>query len=242
MSVAAPPPARSRREPTGLDAAARATFGLLARIRGARALHPIGVAHVGRVTITADRTRLPSAAIFQDPEPARVLVRLSRGAGTRPPLPDAIGLAIRWPDRYGLRRHHDLLLTSSADAPLANHVPVPRRQLGGTWLSSLLPFDVCGRRLLFGARIEAGGVAEGERATEGERLVGLRCTLLLGTRWGRFHPVGEIELLEPLSVAADRELHFNPWNTGPDITPVGWWNRLRAPAYRGSQRGRGYQL
>lgn len=219
---------------TALDSAARAMFRALAHARSDRALHPLGRLHRAVFEITADRTRLPSTDIFQAAQPAHVLVRLSRGAGLPSPAPDAIGLAIRWPDRYGRGAHQDLLLTSSIDLPLLNNLPVPRIAMGGTLLSSLLPYDIRGRRLLVGARI---ATADDELASMQRSYAGLRIELMLGSRFGRFHPIGTLTLGEPVSPRIDAETTFDPWNTGPDITPAGWWNRLRAAAYAGSRDG-----
>lgn len=213
----------------------RALFATVAAVRGDRALHPLGLAHEATLQVTVSTSRLPSVEVLQDDGPRRVLVRISRGAGLPAPLPDALGTAIRWPDRYGPGQHQDLLLTSSADLPLLNHVPVPRMGMSGAQFSSILPYDLAGRRLLFGARISS---APRELASMQGSWRGLRIELMLGTRFGRFRPIGELEVGAPLSARVDSELHFDPWNTAPDVRPTGWWNRVRAAAYDGSRRGR----
>lgn len=223
------------RQPTSLDAAVRELFATIARVRGEQALHPLGRTHEATAQVTADPARLPGAQLLQDPRPRPVLVRISRGAGLPAPLPDALGLAIRWPDRYGPGRHQDLLLTTSAHVPLLNHVPIPRTGMAGAQFSSLLPYDVAGRRLLFGARITS---TPHHIASMQASWRGLRIELMLGTRRGRFHPVGQIELGAPILPRIDSQLHFDPWNTAADVRPAGWWNRLRAAAYDGSRRGR----
>ncbi|MCW2927572.1 MAG: hypothetical protein JWM86_1540 [Thermoleophilia bacterium] len=91
--------------PTALDTAARALFRAVAHARTDRALHPLGRVHRARFEISTDRSRLPSAGLFQRVGVDDVLVRLSRGAGIPAPAPDALGLAIRWPDRYGRGAH-----------------------------------------------------------------------------------------------------------------------------------------
>lgn len=224
------------REPTAIDAAMRTLFTTIARVRGDRALHPLGRTHEAMLEVFADRSRLPSVAVLQDPGPTRVLVRISRGAGLPTPMPDALGIAIRWPDRYGPGMHQDLLLTTSSDLPLLNHLPLPRVGMSGAQFSSLLPYEVAGRRLLFGARI---ATAPRDVASMRASWSGLRIELMLGTRFGRFHPIGEIAIGDPLPPRLDAELRFDPWNTAPDVRPAGWWNRVRAAAYDGSRRGSG---
>lgn len=223
------------REPTAIDSAMRALFATVASVRGERALHPLGLAHEATLQVTASRSRLPSVDVLQDPRQRHVIVRISRGAGLPSPLPDALGLAVRWPDRYGPGLHQDLLLTTSADLPLLNHLPLPRVGMPGGQFSSLLPYELAGRRLLFGARIAS---APHEVASMRSSWRGLRVELMLGTRFGRFRPIGEIEFGAPLSARVNAQLHFDPWNTAPDVRPAGWWNRVRAAAYDGSRRGR----
>lgn len=219
---------------TSLDSAARALFRSVARARSDRALHPLGRVHRATLDITADRERLPSVDILQATGTAHVLVRLSRGAGLPAPAPDVLGLALRWPDRYGTGAHQDLLLASSADLPLLNHLLVPRRSLAGAQLSSLLPYEVRGRRLLFGARVASD---DGAVASMRGSYSGLGVELMLGTRFGRFHPIGLIVLGEPVSPRVNGETRFDPWNTAPDIRPAGFWNRVRHAAYAGSRAG-----
>src|SRR3712207_5863775 len=84
---------------TSLDAAARAIFRAVAHARSDRALPPLGRVHRAPFEVPADRSKLPSVDLFQAPGTAHVLVRLSRGVGLPAAAPDAIGLAIRWPDR-----------------------------------------------------------------------------------------------------------------------------------------------
>jgi hypothetical protein len=187
-------------------------FGALARARGARALHPRGCTHDASWMLTADPARLPSVDLLQATRPQRVLVRVSRGVG-------------------GPARHQDLLLVSSVDAPLLNNLPVPRIGMAGAQFSSLLPFDVAGQRLLFGARVMA---APRDVATMEADWRGLRIELMIGTRLGRFHPIG---LLELGTSSIESELRFDPWNTDPAIRPAGWWNRVRVAAYAGSRQG-----
>jgi hypothetical protein len=88
--------------------------------------------------------------------------------------------------------------------------------------SSLLPYNVGGRRLL--GRAASPGIGgcfrPARRAAEGPWPVAARLTL--GSR--------------PEDTVA-RELRFDPWNSGGGLIPAGVVNCVRGAAYRGSRRG-----
>lgn len=91
-----------------LTSRAEQTFSRLARWRHDRALHPHGAVTTGTLTIDDPASVLAQAL---GPGPRPVAVRLSRGFGVRPPLPDVHGVALRL-DAYGGRV--DLLLSGTA--------------------------------------------------------------------------------------------------------------------------------
>ena len=63
--------------------------------------------------------------------------------------------------------------------------------------------------------------------------------LVLAPHRGRFRRLGVLRLGAPLDPAASDDLHFDPWNTGGRLEPTPHWlQRLRKPAYKGSQAGR----
>jgi hypothetical protein len=150
-------------------------------------------------------------------------VRLSRGLGLRPPLPDVFGLALRLPDVYGQERHQDFLLASSGESAVRRRLLRPT--LGprtGTY-SSLLPYDVGGRRLLVGAR-------PAPDSTDG-------FDLLLASPTGPWREAARLTLGRRLDDSVARALRFDPWNSGGGLVPAGLVNRVRGAAYRGSQAG-----
>jgi hypothetical protein len=222
-----------------------AAFRLLARLRGGRALHPVGLGFRGRLEITPAARRWPGAELLAPGAGYDALVRFSRGAGLPEPLPDALGVAVRLPDAYGPGRPQDFLVTSSADLPLARRLLFPGRSFLRRSFSSALPYRVGGRRVVTvltprpapnGAPWPRTGraLADLSAAAASGRLA---YELRLAGSLGRSRPVGVLAVGRPLDPAATAALRFNPYTTGPGIRPVGRLNRLRRPSYRASQQG-----
>lgn len=219
--------------------AAAAVFGRVAAVRRKPALHPVGEAYRGRLTITAGPDRLPRTPLFRQGRRFRALVRVSRATGLPPPLPDPLGLAIRLPRRLTRRPALDLLLTSSGPGRLGRRFPMPGRSFLRRHFSSLLPYRAARSKVFIGAR-----PAPGQRpAQRGSALAELRAAvrrgpvryeLLIASRFGPWRPIGRLELLRPLR--RHRRPHFNPWHTAEGIRPAGFINRTRALVYRASQR------
>ena len=204
-----------------LDEAMFALFRRLSAWRGLRIFHPRGAAYRALFHAAANG---PDAEMFADGSEHEALVRLSRGVGFRPPLPDVLGLAIRLPDAYGPAAHQDFLLASSGSGVLGRRLLRPTIMSPADFYSSLLPYEFGGRRLFVGARPKVSG------STTAFEVV-------VASPNGRWRAVGALRLARRLDDSVARELRFDPWNSGGGIVPVGLANRLRAAAYRGSRRG-----
>lgn len=117
--------------PRWLGTPVERAFGTVARLRGARGLHPQGVAFEGQAEVH------PAGVVLAPTGDAEVVVRLSRGIGVPHPAPDFNGVAVRFVDAHGSGRHQDVLLTTSfspagaaaCDLPVA-HVLGPRVLVG----------------------------------------------------------------------------------------------------------------
>src|SRR5690349_21810855 len=96
-------------------------LGALARWRRGKPMHPRGAVFDGRLERGTGRTPF-GVPWLDEPAEEQVVVRLSRGTGLPPALPDLLGLAVRMPDGPV-----DLLLTSAATGPLLRLLPRPRR-------------------------------------------------------------------------------------------------------------------
>jgi hypothetical protein len=188
---------------------------------------------------------LARTELFGTPATRPALVRFSRSLGLPRPLPDLIGMSVRVRDVYGEGHHQDFLMVSSVDAPVAHHIFVPAADVQQRPYSSSLPYRAGDRTFLVGALPRAES-PQPEGDTELDRLAAAAATgalafdLAVAEVWGRFHPVAELRVGDPLPPEADALL-FNPWNSGGGLEPAGFLNRLRDIAYPLSQRawGRG---
>jgi hypothetical protein len=205
-----------------LDPVTFEVFRRLSSSRGRRIFHPQGAAYAARFTAMAGRGGA-AAEIFVDGFAHHALVRLSRGLGVPPPLPDVFGLALRLPDVYGPGGHQDFLLASSGEGVASRRLLRPTFGARTGMYSSLLPYEVGGGRLLVGAR-RAGEAADA-------------FDLLVARPRGRWRLAARLTLTDRLDDAVARELRFDPWNSGGGLVPAGVVNRMRGAAYRGSRRG-----
>jgi hypothetical protein len=221
-------------------AAAGALFGSIARLRGDRSLHPAGVAFAA--TLVVDEPRLAEAELFARPGERPALVRFSRGFGLPEPLPEILSMAVKVPDAYGPGRDQDLLLTAAGERPLLRHVFAGGRSHLARTFSSVLPFRVGGRTVVFGAvpRVAPGG-EEGDLAElEAEAARGaLSFDLRVATPLGPWLTVARLDAGRRLSAEEEDALSFNSDTTGGGIEAVGVLNRVRGGAYASSTSARG---
>jgi hypothetical protein len=214
--------------------AARAFEGI-SHLRGKRALHPDGVGFEGTLRPRGEDTG--AEILGGGPRPA--VARLSRSVGLPEPVPEPLGIALRFPDAYGAGRHQDLLLTSTGRAPGLRHVLRPAADFTKPHYSTIAPYTLRGRRVMFGAT----ALAAPPRGTTLDELAhrasaDLRIDLLISGFRGRWRRVAVIELGDRLGDDAAEALRFDPSNTGGGLELAGAVNRLRGPAYARSQVGR----
>jgi hypothetical protein len=240
VRAAHPPPGRhpcpERRFPPvrggHLPGVIRTVFQVLARLRRAPAFHPRGVLLGGELWIDDGGSAVGAAL---GPGRHRVLVRLSKGAGTPRNLPDLLGVAVRVePD--GTRDAVDLLFTTST---ARGTLLAPARGWRTATYSTLLPYDTAtGRmRLLVEPEPrEPDPPAEPRAVPDAMRARALRFRLVEApVRTGSRRTVAALVLTEERTgpVAFDPVLHQHP-----GLRPVPLLAGLRARAYRGSRRGR----
>lgn len=204
---------------------ATAAFRLASRVRGERAIHAKGLTLQGRLTVPGGAAT--GAPLLDEPGSYDVRVRLSRSVGLPDALPDVLGLGIRILDAHGQGRHQDLLIDSARPEPLLRRLPLPARDHLHALYSSLLPYDVAGRRLLFGAR----GVPRQPAATTGDLPDEIGLELLVATPHGPWLPWAVLRTTGELPPPLGRQTRFNPWTTGGGIRPVGPWQEWRRRAY-----------
>ena len=213
-----------------LEPVTSVAFRTAARVRGARAFHPRGRAYTAQVRIDADRAPdgFPSGA-------HEAIVRFSRGVGLPDAVPDILGIAVRLVDAAGPRVHQDLLMASSGRSVLGRHLLRPGRSFTSGVFSTILPYDVRGQRVVFGARVVG----------DAEVLLGQAADHVVELLWSTpgdgaddWTVMGELRPGVPLGEEEEGRLGLDPFRTTPDVTPVGWLNDLRRPAYGASRQGR----
>lgn len=219
-------------------AAAAAVMGAASGLRRKRIFHPDGAAFEATFQVSGAHH---GAALLDEAGRHDAVVRLSRGVGLPRSLPDFLGFALRVPDAHGPDDHQDLLLVSAGDRPGLRHALVPVRSFGHDRFSTLVPYEVGGRTVVFGARLLDADPSRPlrlgdlrSRAAEG----GVRFALELAEAKGDWEPIGVVELGRPLPDDEGDALRFDPANTGGGIEPVGVVQTIRRLAYRASQAAR----
>lgn len=158
------------------------------------------------------------------------VVRLSRSVGLPPSLPDVLGLAVRIVDAHGPGAHSDLLLDSTLPPPLLRRLPFPALHPTRPVYSSLLPYDVGGRRVLLGARVlDTAPVRALDDLPER-----LRLALLLATPHGPWREVGRLATTGELPAPQGRRTRFTPGHHGGGVRPAGPFQAWRERAYPAS--------
>ncbi|MFI7614378.1 hypothetical protein ACIBP6_24395 [Nonomuraea terrae] len=215
-------------------AALAASFGAAARLRRGRPFHPAGVLFEARLRLHG--TPQPWGAPFLDHRmDVYGFARFSRSLGLPPPLPDILGLALRWHQEDATA---DLLLATTGHTPLGRRLLRPATRWTGMY-TSLFPYEVAGRRLVLGALLQrerplpATFDALVRAADEGPLLLDLAAAAPSGP-WRLF---GQIELTAPPMTDTDLPTRFNPLlRQVPGLRPAGWLNEVRDAAYEAAQR------
>lgn len=213
-------------------------FELASRLRGEAVFHPKGA--VFRGTLTVEGRQSFEVSFLDQPRRYGTVVRFSKTAGTPNGVPDPLGLAIRILDAGGPGRPFDLLLATTGRSPGLRHVLVPRNNFVAVF-TSILPYEIGSRRRFIGAfptqpnrRIQPS-VHALRQALAAEPL-GFR--IALGTPTGDWHTIASL-LISDAVPEHDGEVCFDVTrHVLNGIRPAGGIQRLRGPAYEGSQRGR----
>lgn len=217
-----------------LDDVTAGVFRAAARLRGARAFHPVGVAYPAAVEIEEDL-----AAPALRPGTLVAVVRFSRGAGLPRPLPDIHGVGLRVLDAHGPGRHQDVLVTSVVSPGVGRYVLRPGWTVSGPTYSSIAPYRGPSGDLLLGARVPPGERYDLNRLHDVVEAGRCRLELMAAHPFGPWRSIGTVTVHhDRLSEEDEEALQLDPWNTAEGFTPVGWVNRLRRPAYAASQEGR----
>ena len=195
-------------------------LAVLARVSGGKPMHPRGVVFTARLERTG-AARRSGARWLDEPGTDDVLVRLSRGAGLPPRLPDLLGFALRAPGEQPV----DLLLSASGRRGWARRLPVPRRD----------PVTSYGSVMRY--RSPAGPVLLSVHPA-GPRVFALTATVGRGPE----QPVGRVVLGEEVE-PADPPLHLDAvLHAPPGLVADGPMARFRRPAYAAARAALGEPL
>ena len=221
------------------EKAAAGLFGGLAGLLRGRPLHPTGVAF--EAVLVVDGATWPGAALFDGPGEWRAQVRFSRGFGLPEPLPEILSVAVKVRDAYGPGADQDFLLTASRERPGLRHTFAWGRSHLTHRYSSVIPFTMAGRSVVFGAVARPGvlaGVQDLEELAAHAERGALVLELQAATLTGPWSTLGQLTAGRRLDPAEERELSFNSDTTGGKIAASGWINRIRGAAYDASTRRR----
>ena len=226
-----------------VEMAGRGVAGVLAGVawlRGGKAVHPHGAVHSARVVVDGASHAPAASSLLSTPGEHDALVRFSRSLGVPRPIPDLLGMSLRFIDAYGPDRHQDLMLVTSIDRPVLHHIFVPATDVQQRVYSSSLPYRAGDETFVVGATPDEdsprpAGEDELDRLARAAATGRLSFGLAIATTGGRFRRVATIRVGERLPASFDA-LAFNPFNCGGGLEPVGAINRLRDYAYPLSQR------
>ena len=202
---------------------------LASNLRGERAIHARGRTFTGVVTVPGSAGT--GAPLLDTAGTYDAVVRFSRSAGLPTRLPDVYGLAVRLVDAHGPGRSQDLLLDASQPAPLLRRLPWPRWDASTALYSSLLPYDVGGRRLLLGAVPVPGTPAARSLDALPDPV---ELALLLATAHGPWREVGRVRTTGELPAPEGRQTRFTPANHGGGVRPAGPFQSWRDRSYPAS--------
>ncbi|MEV0146872.1 MULTISPECIES: hypothetical protein [unclassified Nonomuraea] len=139
---------------TTTGAALAAGFRLAAGLRGGRPLHPHGLLFDAELHLHGDAARTWGSPFLDERLELRGIARLSRSAGLPPPLPDILGIALRWRQADA---DAELLLATTGRTTLGRRLLRPATRWAPGLYGSLFPYeargarDDGGRRVLLGA-------------------------------------------------------------------------------------------
>ncbi|MGM1029159.1 MAG: hypothetical protein ACQEWM_04695 [Actinomycetota bacterium] len=221
---------------TAAGRAMGAAFAALAAVRRPHPIHPHGVLLHGTLLRTGSGLATGVRWIDEaDPRPLPVLARASRSAGVPPPLPDVIGLAVRFEGDAGPA---DLELASTGSGWPSRFWLLVHRSPSRAHLGSLFPYRSPSGPVLIAARTRTPGdlpVSPQELAARLEREP-WRLELCVARPRGPWHPFAELELTRRPG-PMDPLLRFDAGRHElPGTRQYGWARRLRQPSYDRVQR------
>ena len=211
------------------DAVARPTaavFGGLSRLRGRRAMHPVGVVLAGQLQVPDD-VSLPRA--WRALDGMRGIVRFSKSVGLPGQVPDVLGVALRFGEQ-------DLLLASALRPPVLQHLLIPAAGFDRTTFSTLLPHRVGRTAAVIQGRLDSALPEADSYLDAVARSTGINLQLEAVSFAGRRRRLGVVAIGEVIESEPGSRVRFDPWRSGAGLDPVGPLQVMRAAAYAASRR------
>lgn len=203
-----------------------AAFGLAARLRGTRSLHPVGVCGTGTISVTPGPGS--GVVLLDDPGPHPCLVRWSRATGKREGR-DLEGLAVRIEGPSA----GDVLLASTGTGTVGRHVLTVRDRHDHGPLTTLLPLSTGRGPLLVRLDPEvvpAPTLDQGDDVDDPPTAY----RLLVAAPGQPWHERGRLEISWTDRDCTRRHDPVGHPPAGTWTHPL--WARLRDPAYAASQQ------
>lgn len=203
-----------------------AAFGLAARLRGTRSLHPVGVCGTGTISVTPGPGS--GVVLLDDPGPHPCLVRWSRATGKREGR-DLEGLAVRIDGPAA----GDVLLASTGTGTVGRHVLTVRDRHDHGPLTTLLPLSTGRGPLLVRLDPEvvpAPTLDQGDDVDDPPTAY----RLLVAAPGQPWHERGRLEISWTDRDCTRRHDPVGHPPAGTWTHPL--WARLRDPAYAASQQ------
>jgi hypothetical protein len=215
--------------------ALKAVFAVILLVRRPRPVHASGVMLAGTVRWLPRIADSGIRWIDAPPgEPVAVVARVSRAIGLPAPLPDVIGLAIRF---HGDDGPTDLELSSTGFGVPSRFWLAPQRSPSRARFTTLLPYRSTTGPIVVAARtidppalpVPLGQLARAlEAGTWNLRLYYARPT-------GKWRPFADLELTRTTG-PVDGDLRFDAVrNPLPGAGTYAWTRALREPSYRLAQ-------
>lgn len=221
----------------------RGVFAAMLAVRRPRPIHPHGVELHGEASWLAQApSGIQSGVRWVDdppPGPQRVVARASRSLGTPAPLPDIIGLALRFQTPDALDGEADLELASTGVGVPGRFALLLHGSPSRAHLGSLLPYVGDRGPVLIAARTIGPVDLPPAPAALAERLrhESWRLRLYVATPLGRWHPFAEL-VLRAGAGPVDTPARFDAGRRLlPGARMPAWVRAVRQPSYDRVQRG-----
>lgn len=203
-----------------------AAFGLAARLRGTRSLHPVGVCGTGTISVTPGPGS--GVVLLDDPGPHPCLVRWSRATGKREGR-DLEGLAVRIEGPAA----GDVLLASTGTGTVGRHVLTVRDRHDHGPVTTLLPLSTGRGPLLLRLDPEVVPVPTLDQGDDVDDPP-TAYRLLVAAPGQPWHERGRLEISWTDRDCTRRHDPVGHPPAGTWTHPL--WARLRDPAYAASQQ------